>query len=208
MSAMQWEKAVQFATFQSLTLSQRRELCVCVQRSSALLLPWSKGEGEEGEHVAYLALDCRDQQLFSGILQNLPLLGDSGWYYVPHLGEDWNGSCVSSFYLSYLSAVTPWLYCAWHYLFTNRWLDKFWFWCSHGNCCLQGMIIWRSHILFCKCIVVQLSIWVRCLVDGSLGHIQRHQFRMKQQLRRRIQSTYSSWFFFNLNVLLLFTFSG
>ena len=34
-----------------------------MQRSSALLLPWSKGEGEEGEQVAYLALDCKDQQM-------------------------------------------------------------------------------------------------------------------------------------------------
>jgi len=33
-----------------------------VQRSSALLLPWSKGEREEGEQVAYLVLGCRDQQ--------------------------------------------------------------------------------------------------------------------------------------------------
>ena len=40
----------------------QRAVCVCVQRSSALLLPWSKGEEEEGEQVAYLALDCRDQQ--------------------------------------------------------------------------------------------------------------------------------------------------
>ena len=27
-----------------------------MQRSSALLLPWSKGEGEEGEQVAYLVI--------------------------------------------------------------------------------------------------------------------------------------------------------
>ena len=59
---MQWEKAVQFATFQSLTLSQRRELWVyvCVEElSSSSTL--EEGEGEEGEQVAYLALDCRDQ---------------------------------------------------------------------------------------------------------------------------------------------------
>ena len=37
--------------------------CVWEQRSSALLLPWTRGEEEEGEQVAYLVLDCRDQQI-------------------------------------------------------------------------------------------------------------------------------------------------
>ena len=41
---------------QSLALSQRRELCVCIQRSSALLQPWDRGEGEGGEQVAHLVI--------------------------------------------------------------------------------------------------------------------------------------------------------
>ena len=36
--------------------SQPTQRAVCVQRSSALLLPWSQGEGEEGEQVAHLVI--------------------------------------------------------------------------------------------------------------------------------------------------------
>ena len=48
MSAMQWEKTVQFATFQSLALNQRRELwvCVCVEElSSSYTLEQRRGRG-------------------------------------------------------------------------------------------------------------------------------------------------------------------
>ena len=48
MSAMQWEKAVQFATIQSLALSQRRELWVyvCVEElSSSSTLEQRRGRG-------------------------------------------------------------------------------------------------------------------------------------------------------------------
>ena len=50
----------------SLQLSANADSCVCVcAEELPLLLPWSEGEEEEGEQVAYLALDCRDQQVVS-----------------------------------------------------------------------------------------------------------------------------------------------
>ena len=52
---------------------------MCAQRSSALLLPWSRGGEEEGEQVAYLALGlqgttlARDHVQLRGHLQLLHL---------------------------------------------------------------------------------------------------------------------------------------
>ena len=36
--------------------SQPTQRVVCVQRSSALLQPWDRGEGEGGEQVAHLVI--------------------------------------------------------------------------------------------------------------------------------------------------------
>ena len=68
---------------------------MCVQRSSALLLPWSKGEGEEGEQVAYLVLGLQGPTLwhsrFSHPLRKVvlltSLLSDAHWYILRCLGN-------------------------------------------------------------------------------------------------------------------------
>ena len=52
----------------------QRAVCVCVQRSSALLLPWSKGEGEEGEQVAYLVLDYQGPTITSDELDTVLII--------------------------------------------------------------------------------------------------------------------------------------
>ena len=66
MNAMQYEMTVHLPPNSEVLGSVSSEakssecvcvcVCVCVQRSSALLLPWSKEEGEGGEQVAHLVL--------------------------------------------------------------------------------------------------------------------------------------------------------
>jgi len=74
MNAMQYGKAVHLPPSLEVLVSVSAETesgdSVCVQRSSALLLPWCRGEGEGGEQVAHLVLGLRGQQLVLKKLDN------------------------------------------------------------------------------------------------------------------------------------------
>jgi hypothetical protein len=59
----------------------------------------------------------------------------------------------------------------------------------HGVWCdiHYRLMLWSKYVEF--------VVWLRYLINDSLDQIQRPKFRMKQQHRRRIQSTCTSHFF-------------